>query len=262
MSWLLWSPVTETALIVIPEEAELLIPILRDTLVPVCFLLTYAAPITRKMLVHFNDLKYYAIPPIPKSWVMPIWLTVQLGIFSGALYFDFSQYEHLRGFLGFETDKSMEMLQEDCPEEKPHTIDGSNIETNNEKDQKRLGFTAKPQTFLQEWLSVRRKGQDFSHTPMGYVCQGKSLTESHPFFGKNEPGIKAKLAAQSRRRGMAGSKVASTRNTYDDDIHDDWADMNDENGVEVGEESDSDNYDQYEDETSSASVFSNSDEGF
>jgi len=43
-------------------------------------------------------------------------------------------------------------------------------------------FTAKPLTFLQEWLAVRRKGQDFVNTPMGYVCQGRALKASHPFF--------------------------------------------------------------------------------
>jgi hypothetical protein len=29
---------------------------------------------------------------------------------------------------------------------------------------------------------VRRKGQDSSHTPMGFICQGQKLLENHPFF--------------------------------------------------------------------------------
>ena len=28
-------------------------------------------------------------------------------------------------------------------------------------------FLRKPLTFLQEWLAIRRKQQDFAHTPMG-----------------------------------------------------------------------------------------------
>jgi len=29
--------------------------------------------------------------------------------------------------------------------------------------------------FMQEWLAVCRKGQDVSHTPMGYLCRGRKL---------------------------------------------------------------------------------------
>lgn len=254
---------TETALVVIPEETELLIPILRDRLAPVCFLLTYAAPTTRKMLVHFNDIRYYAIPSLSKDWVAPTWLSVQLGIFSGALYFEYSQYDYLRGFLGSGKAKAMEELQGDYLEEDWHVIDGNANENGNGKDHISVGFTSKPLTFLQEWLSIRRKGQDFSHTPMGYVCQGKILTETHPFFSKNELSTTAKLT-QSNRRGILSSKGASARTTYDDDLNDDWADMNaDENGVAVGDDSDSEDYDQYEnEETSSGSVFTDSEDGF
>ncbi|EGX46168.1 hypothetical protein AOL_s00110g332 [Orbilia oligospora ATCC 24927] len=43
-------------------------------------------------------------------------------------------------------------------------------------------FTGKPLSFLQEWVTLKRKGQDFLHTPMGYHCQSKALLKSHPFF--------------------------------------------------------------------------------
>ncbi|ATZ54876.1 hypothetical protein BCIN_11g01980 [Botrytis cinerea B05.10] len=263
VSWVLWSPVSETALVVIPEETELLIPILCNCLAPACFLLTYAAPTTRKMLVNFNDLRYYSIPALSKDWVAPTWLSVQLGIFSGALYFEYSQYDYLRGFLGSGKAKTMEEIQEDCLEEDCHVVDGNVNENGNGKDHISVGFTSKPLTFLQEWLSIRRKGQDFSHTPMGYICQGKVLTETHPFFSKNELSTTAKLT-QSNRRGILGSKGVSARTTYDDDLNDDWADMNaDENGVIVGDDSDSEDYDQYEnEETSSGSVFTDLEDEF
>ena len=43
-------------------------------------------------------------------------------------------------------------------------------------------FTKKPLSSLQDWKSIMRKGQDFSHTPMGLVCLGKFLLEGHPYF--------------------------------------------------------------------------------
>ena len=35
---------------------------------------------------------------------------------------------------------------------------------------------------MHEWLALRRNGQDFEHTPIGFVTAGKPLTENHPFF--------------------------------------------------------------------------------
>jgi hypothetical protein len=43
-----------------------------------------------------------------------------------------------------------------------------------------------PLTFLQEWLALRRRGQDFAHSPMGFVSQGKWLREDHVFFNQVE----------------------------------------------------------------------------
>ncbi|KAK7420617.1 hypothetical protein QQZ08_010309 [Neonectria magnoliae] len=49
VEWVLWSAETETALIIIPEEAEVLIPMLRDASKTCVSLLTYAAPVTKSM---------------------------------------------------------------------------------------------------------------------------------------------------------------------------------------------------------------------
>lgn len=35
---------------------------------------------------------------------------------------------------------------------------------------------------VHDWLAVRRKAQDFEHTPMGFLTTGKPLTPDHPFF--------------------------------------------------------------------------------
>src|SRR5436853_6400315 len=87
-------------MIVIPEEAELLISVLRECNQCCTYLLTYTVSVTRKML-HFNDLIYYAIPPLPDGWKALTWLIIKLGILSGRLYFEFEEYAALRKYLGF-----------------------------------------------------------------------------------------------------------------------------------------------------------------
>src|SRR5436190_13431489 len=91
VNWILWAATTQTALVIIPEEAELLIPLVRDANAVLTHLLTYAGPVTRKML-HFNGLGYYAVPALPARWKPPTWLTIELGIFAGRLYFQFEEY--------------------------------------------------------------------------------------------------------------------------------------------------------------------------
>lgn len=50
----------------------------------------------------------------------------------------------------------------------------------------RLNLPKEPLTFLQDWLALRRGGQDFMHAPMGHTTQGNSLQAEHPFFRKGE----------------------------------------------------------------------------
>jgi len=192
VSWILWSTITHTALVIIPEEAEVCIPMLRDGIEPPTHLLAYSAPVTRKML-HFSNLSYYAVPALPLEWKPPAWLTTELGIFAGLLYFDFAEYSHLQMYLGLKETGTKPLdgkddtlisteFHEQAIEDQETTVDQQKTTSAREVQ----SFTAKPLTFLQEWLAVRRKGQDFTHTPMGYVCQGKPLTESHPFFAAAE----------------------------------------------------------------------------
>ncbi|KAH7021746.1 hypothetical protein B0J12DRAFT_773782 [Macrophomina phaseolina] len=190
VNWVLWSVVTDTAMIITPEEAEHLIPIIREARNGLTNLLTYAAPVTRKML-HFNDLNYYAIPPMPAGWNAPTWLTIELGLFAGRLYFDFDEYSDMAKYLGLHEDgkKSLEDRENSpIPPTEIHEGDEAIEDVPHAQDEaassQAFGFTTKPLTFLQEWLAVRRKGQDFTHTPMGYVCQSKPLTANHPFFNK------------------------------------------------------------------------------
>jgi hypothetical protein len=184
VTWILWSTFFETALIVIPEEAEHLLPLVRECASPPTHVLTYAAPVTRKML-HFNHVHYYAVPSLPSDWEAPLWLRTELGIYSGRLYFEYREYNSLLVFLNVreETGKIGEgeyddvaLLADGVEEE----LETSPVELDTEQTAKT--FTCKPLAFLQEWLAIRRKGQDFAHTPMGFICQGKLLLESRHFF--------------------------------------------------------------------------------
>ncbi|KAL4782195.1 hypothetical protein BJX76DRAFT_359187 [Aspergillus varians] len=174
VNWLLYNTVTETALVIIPEEAEVLIPIMRASTPPNTHLILYAAPWTKSML-HFNTLVYYSLPELPDGWAPPSWLPFELGIFAGRLYFPFSEYEDLLNRL--------------------YSLSGDPGEENESSS---LWAVAKNRlNFLQEWLAIRRQGQDITDTPMGYICQDWLLRSDHPFFssktiklgGEDGPGL-------------------------------------------------------------------------
>lgn len=195
MNWILWNPSIETALVIIPEEAELLIPFHQKGKYLHTHLLTYAAPVTRGML-HFSNLDFYSIPPLPTNWKAPSWLTVELGILAGRVYFDYSEYGPICQYLGF-TNSMTEIAANIVESEETSKEPKDNIDIDNVSQASNLSFTPKPLSFLQEWLALRRKGQEFSNTPMGYICQGKTLNERSPFFSSgrdirvNIPKLKA-----------------------------------------------------------------------
>ncbi|CZT03079.1 uncharacterized protein RAG0_09953 [Rhynchosporium agropyri] len=202
--WILYSTVSDTAIILVPEEVELILPIVRNSASTASHILSYAAPITRKML-HFNGLSYYAVPNLPLNWEAPAWLRTELGIYAGRLYFDFSEYSTILAFLGVkETTSKIE--EEDI--DHLNSSEGTEllkIEVNGIDVSIHKAFTRKPLAFLQEWLAIRRKGQDFTETPMGYICQGKQLSENHPFFRQREaegskkvPIAKVRVVAEDR----------------------------------------------------------------
>lgn len=190
MNWVLWHPATETAVVIIPEEAEALIPMMRNPAVAIeTHLLAYSAPITRKML-HFSDLNFHSIPPLASDWIAPMWLRIELGVFSGRLYFDWDEYEPLCKFLGIEEGATTEEEFDELI-----TMDG-NADTGHAQPPSEIRLpdlhinrlTDKPLTFIQEWLDVRRRGQDFVHSPMGFISQAKSLQKDHVFFNPSPGG--------------------------------------------------------------------------
>jgi len=112
-------------------------------------------------MLHFNGLSYYVLPRLPVG-SLPDWFSIELGIFAGRLYINFAERAPLMKYLQL-ADKT----DTEAPQSNREQVDL---------------FTNNPVNFLLEWLTLCRKGQDIMHTPMGYVCQGRPLHESHPFF--------------------------------------------------------------------------------
>lgn len=214
--WILWSSISQKAILVSPEEANFLIPILKSTGEVGVHLIVYAAPVTRRML-HFNGLTYHATPPLPVGFQPPTWLTVELGIFSGRLHFDWHEYTELLSYLGLTQDLT--------------------------KDPEAQSFAAKPLTFLHEWIDVRRKGQDFEHTPMGFITTGKPLTENHAFFQTSDNETHADIRPRVARVGSGEDEEDGKEGDSDHDDDEDFAPV-----VEHVDDSDSDMEDSDEEE--------------
>ncbi|RSL53391.1 hypothetical protein CEP54_010421 [Fusarium duplospermum] len=154
VEWILWSSRTDTAILVTSEEAELLLPIIRVKKRWVR-LIAYAAPVAKSMQV-FNTLQYLTIPADQDP--LPAWVSIEVGIIAGRLYFEYHEYEPLLAWLGVAR------------------------ESNSEDAVRRGLFIHSPLKFLLEWLTYRRQTADILHTPMGYVCQGRALHATHAFF--------------------------------------------------------------------------------
>ncbi|KAL2761066.1 hypothetical protein ACRALDRAFT_1045793 [Sodiomyces alcalophilus JCM 7366] len=162
VEWILWSTTTDTALVVVPEEAELLLRRLRRRGKPRVWLLCYAAPVTKSMQV-FNTFTYFTIPSGKTKFNFPSWLAIEIGVLAGRLYFNYSEYASLLDWLGSDSSTA--------------STSSSLLST--------CGLSIKePLKFLIEWLMYRRQTDDIMHTPMGYVCQRRVLREDHSFFVK------------------------------------------------------------------------------
>jgi hypothetical protein len=220
VNWLLWSQRSEQALVIIPEEAEILIPRLYKSQAPKVHLIIYAAPVTKRML-HFNSLDYYSLPRLPKNWSPPSWLPFEIGILAGRLYFDFSEYDRLLDILQLRVGKSMD--------NSVSKIDSISVGHKNSQNDGLL-------TFLQEWLAFRRQGQDISHTPMGYICQGLPLRSDHPFW---------EFKQIEEPNGNANSQFFAQGEGTANDQHEEYYDSDDEGGF-IAEDGDLIDFDEHE----------------
>jgi hypothetical protein len=144
---------------------------------PRTYLIAYTTPVTKSML-SFDGLSYYTIPTVPARYKVPDWLSIELGIFAGRLYFPFAEYAPLMKYLQL-SDKS----------NGEEAALGTNVRS------RASVFTKTPITFLHDWLTLRRRGQNIMHTPMGYVCQRRPLRSDHPFFLKRNVDVEVESYA-------------------------------------------------------------------
>ncbi|KAM7221941.1 hypothetical protein V8F06_002692 [Rhypophila decipiens] len=250
VNWVLWSYAIEAAVVLIPEEAEAVIRMMhRKQAHGDIRLMTYASPVTRRMM-HFNSLTFFSMPSLRRDWEAPQWLKTELGILAGRLYFEWAEYESMCEFLNVNEHDSTapRCIEDEVEEDDVVAFDGECEKTvlENPKLAKR-SFAPRPLNFLQEWLAVRRHGQDFAHTPMGFLTQGKPLQANHPFFGSLSRGPNISTGA-----GPAAARiVARSGQEVDDDEHfghdeGDVFDGIDDMGANVVDEDDEDDDDEYD----------------
>ena len=174
--WILWSSIADTALIISDFEADAVVPLIRDRIPASTYLITYAAPATRAMLA-FDTLRLYTVPRLPTHWRAPAWLVRDLGIFAGRLYFDLNDQSHaVYQALGLpppasaNVDLPVELTEMDLWHELPFGEP--------QQESKEGPFCENPLLFMQEWLAIRRKGQDFSQSMVGQLIRGGRLEEA------------------------------------------------------------------------------------
>jgi hypothetical protein len=181
--WILWGSRFEEALVVCPEEADRLIPILRRSPSSGCHLIVYAAPVTRRML-PFNDLNYCAVPPLPTDFKAPSWLKIQLGIFAGRLYFGWDEYHPMLEYLGV----------------------GNTTGFNEEQFWAQEKFTSKPLAFCKSpqtafcWAALMKR-----QCMIGSPCAEKGKTLSTPQWALSRRARRSLqiTLSSSRRTGVA-----------------------------------------------------------
>jgi hypothetical protein len=214
-------------------------------------LIMYSPPVTRGML-RLNDLGYHSLPALPKGWKPPQWLTLELGIFAGRLYFEWGEYDGVCRVLGVDPSAWTLDEEEDDPTDDEDaarldgtepptgtpelTIDGAAESTallgswprgtvtdaSSRTTAAARSFCRKPLSFMAEWLGLRRKGVDFAHSPMGLMSQGKPLHAEHAFFRKVEDATSAR-GLVSDDAGARDDKVADEEEIgidHFEDVHD------------------------------------------
>ncbi|KAM0185118.1 hypothetical protein ACHAPI_012283 [Fusarium lateritium] len=214
VEWVLWRPAVEMALIIIPEEAELLLPRLHRIQTPTTFLLTYITPVTRSLL-EVNNLTYYPVPTPKKEPIIPSWLSIEIGLMAGRLYLPYDQYIQLRSCLEVNERAEPLTVTDDVHRNWKYILPNFGI-MNAESLAK----------FLTEWLAYRSRSSDIMHTPMGYLIQNRDLPENHPFFTSNPKSRAIETRPLTTREEPV--KNANSLQVFDSDDKSKWSDGRDE----------------------------------
>ncbi|KAL5619795.1 hypothetical protein FOVSG1_002017 [Fusarium oxysporum f. sp. vasinfectum] len=210
VEWVLWRPAIETALIVIPEEAELLLPKLRRIQTPTTFLLTYTAVFTRSLL-EVGTLAYCPVPTPEKELAIPSWLSIEIGLMAGRLYLPYDEYTQLRICLEVEERADPSVITNDVHRRRKHIL--PNFGSVNAQSLSK---------FLTEWVPHRSRSSDIIHTPMGYLIKNRDLPENHPFF-TSKPKWRA---IETRSLAAHGVPIKNTEAQHSND-ESEWSDGGD-----------------------------------
>ncbi|KAI9901102.1 hypothetical protein N3K66_002919 [Trichothecium roseum] len=222
VEWVLWCPEEEIAIVVIPEEAERLIPVLRNEESPRVWLLSYAPAVTKAMQ-PLSSTPYCFVPPRNTHEPLPTWLSVELNVFAGGLHFRYEEYKPLLSWLGVDDNGSPE--GSDAGE-------GGAAGISSAKVQCKLP-AALPLKFLLEWLTYRRQTEEILYTPMGFVCQRKPLQPDHQFFVARA----AAAAGNGVMNRLAPGRAQTSDGDEDDDEDSDWeVDEDEVDGAGHGDE--------------------------
>ncbi|KAF4990601.1 hypothetical protein FGRMN_8360 [Fusarium graminum] len=213
IEWVLWRPAIETALVVIPEEAELLLPKLRRIQTPTTFLLTYTSPSTRSLL-GVGTLAYYPVPTPKQELVIPSWLHIEIGLIAGRLYLPYDEYTQLRTCLQVGERAEPLVGMDDIHRSRKHILPNFGVIN----AQSLSGF-------LTEWIPYRSRSSDIMHTPMGYMVANRDLHESHPFFSS-----KSKSMPTGSDSSAAYKVPVRDVKAEEKEEESDWSDGGDEAG--------------------------------
>jgi hypothetical protein len=142
-------------------------------------------------MLQFSGLRYYSIPALQGKHIIPQSLTIELGIFAGRLYMEYEECAPLVKY-----------------------IDNASMRRRSDVT------TTETISFILEWLSLRRRGEDIMHTPLGYVCQGRPLAVDHAFFATNSAVASGVVESYCTTR-----VVNEAQEEEDDDEDEKWYDV-------------------------------------
>lgn len=179
-----------------------------------------------------------------------MWLRIEIGILAGRLYFDYSKYSALIGFLGvYEIDGK---LIENKGKQDDEFLDiQSAAKSQSNKAAATKSFSSKPLCFLQEWLALRGQGQDFTDTSMGFIFQERPVLAQNSSGSRFQPNKdlineiedpnhniydhSLTTATQEVRHDLLSFNTLN----YDDVIKDDVDDLKEEDLLSFSSDSDS-----------------------
>ncbi|EKD21257.1 hypothetical protein MBM_00370 [Drepanopeziza brunnea f. sp. 'multigermtubi' MB_m1] len=169
-----------TVLIISPQEANALLPIIREKNLVTLHVYTPRLSLANNTL---EDLAFCAIPPLPADWVAPP-IGIQIGLFAGQLYLkNKEEYLALCWFLGL-CYRTPDDLVRVAVDGFVHHEDRVNLDT---KMARYCRFQRSPVPFLRLLFAMRRKGQGFVDSHLGRILNGELLRDEH-FVGPDFPG--------------------------------------------------------------------------